>query len=561
MWFRLSVLGLLVFAPTAVAQDKETVSIDLAVTTPATSRFFSVPADKKFALKLSNVVPERTYKLVEEDRPQDVPKLTTNPVENCDKAADLLAAVLKGAGTELEVQKALADGAKFKDKAGNQCKDDPQIKTARALAPTLTFGDYTLAEGKVLRRTIKQGDTEWKIVVSTQGSQAAPSASDVDKLDRLRDVTDSHPSLIVMKCSYTAEKCATDSVFVNSDQVSTVIVTDVPKGKPLVVKVGAGEYFPCEEARFNFRRYTSSPDAIIIPLHMHRGWGGIFTSSMSSQQAEAGRRYGLDTCPSTGQPIESMAVTSAKTAPERATLEGTVRSEIAKLQGKTLSLDPRWNRVPTRRIIQSAPGLDEPEPDPEVPLFVRGRSEVLAVQFDFGGGDIKTVIVPIRYQRFWLDAGGFFVFSRHTDQSIQTETVSGSNPEKKRVTALNRQVSLDPNTGIVINVHPGNFPVLAVQFGIAANQGRLPSYFLGVGARARELGKRGLATIAVGVAMQQEDQFPLLQKGDELPADSARLQPTKKYGVTFPYISITLGFSFGGVSEKTDVRSSVTRSQ
>src|SRR5207247_1209004 len=128
-------------------------------------------------------------------------------------------------------------------------------------------------------------------------------------------------------------------------------------------------------------------------------------------------------------------VSTAKTTQERATLESTVRAELARMHGKTLSLDPRWNRIQTRKIMQ-ATGLEEPEPDPEVPLFVRGRSEVLAVQFDFGGGDIKTVIVPIQYQRFWLDAGGFFVFSRHTDQSIQTETVAGSNPEKKRVLAI-----------------------------------------------------------------------------------------------------------------------------
>jgi hypothetical protein len=74
----------------------------------------------------------------------------------------------------------------------------------------------------------------------------------------------------------------------------------------------------------------------------------------------------------------------------------------------------------------------------------------------------------------------------------------------------------------------------------------------------REIGKRGLATLAVGVAMQQEQQFPNLQFGEEYPSTSPLLKPTLKYGITFPYISISLGFSFGGVSEKSNVADRVT---
>jgi hypothetical protein len=532
-----------------VAVADETVTVDLNVASPATPRFFSIPANQPFSIKLTTVVPSKTYQIVEENRAVKIP-LVSNPTANCSKPDELAAFLTKDKQTEGDVATALQN-------ASVPGCSSQQLAAAKAAAPSATFTDYQLEEGKILRRTIRRDTVEWKIVVSTQGTSAPPTpAAQTDATDRLRDVTDKHPSLIVMKCSYAAEKCATESVFVNADQVSTVYITDVPKGKTLTVRVGAGEYFPCEDVRYNFQTYASSPDTIIIPIHMWRSGFSLF-ERMASQQAEAGHRYGLDICPSTGKPIEDTAVSTVKKESDRAALVDVVRRLNST---KPSSLDPRWVRAQSIVTSAKTSGTSEIPPDPEIPLFVRGRSEVAVAQFDFGGGDIKTFIIPVRYQRFWLDAGGFFVFARHTDQSIDTETISGSSPEKKKVLAIHREASTDPSTGIVINIHPGNYPVLALQFGISANQGRLPSYYLGVGARAREIGKRGLATIAVGLAMQQEAQFPFVEKGQEYLSDSSRLQPKQKYRFTFPYLSISLGFSFGGVSEKTDIKSAVTSS-
>jgi hypothetical protein len=239
-----------------------------------------------------------------------------------------------------------------------------------------------------------------------------------------------------------------------------------------------------------------------------------------------------------------------------------VKREVAKKnQREALHLDTKEKVAAVDTTI--LPTLADPRteefkapPIASLPLFLRGKAEVVEVQFAWEDGTRKTFTFPVFYQRFWLDAGGFFVFTRRTDQSIDTETIPGT-PEKQRLLAIRRDVSIEPTTGIVLNVHPGNFPILALQFGIAANQGHLPSYYLGLGIRAREIGKRGLATLGVGVAMQQEKQFPGLEFNHEYLSTSPLLQPTSKYGVTFPYISLSLGFSFGGVSEKTNVADSV----
>ncbi len=190
-------------------------------------------------------------------------------------------------------------------------------------------------------------------------------------------------------------------------------------------------------------------------------------------------------------------------------------------------------------------------------MLLRGKSEVVNVQFSFGDAEKKTFTVPIRYQRFWLDAGGFFVFARHVDEKLEFEDFTATQTTRT-VRRILKDTSTDPVTGIVVNIHPGNTPILAVQFGIAANQGRLPSYYLGLGVRAREVGKRGLATLGVGVAMQQENRFNLVEPGNTLSSDSPRLQPANKYGFN-PYLSISLGFSFGGVSEGTNVAAGVSR--
>ena len=291
----------------------------------------------------------------------------------------------------------------------------------------------------------------------------------------------------------------------------------------------------------------------------------MFGTEMAQQQAED--KYGLADCPSPG-PRPGQQPRSSGTASARK-----IAADLEKLE--YLANDPRVIEANAREaaaatgteptIILRDPTTQKdvtvvlPDPDPQVNLFMRGRSEVAAVQFDLGSGDVKTFIIPIRYQRFWLDAGGFFVFSRRTDQQLDAVVVPDSTPELKVVRAIRSETLIEPNTGIVINVHPGNYPVLAIQFGIAASQGRSPSYYLGLGLRAREIGKRGLATIAVGAAMQQEQQYPLMQVGDIVRSDSTLLQAKQRYGITFPYISISLGFSFGGVAEKTDVRAAVVR--
>lgn len=420
----------------------------------------------------------------------------------------------------------------------------------------LSFADYTIKAGETIQKTFKAvgEDTTWTVVITTQGGSAAatakaaakaasPVASDSPILDRLLNTTATQPDLVVGSCKYTDTTCAA-RIFINADQISTLTITDIPAGA-VTVRITAGEFYPCGAISYNIARFSQAPDTLIIPLHMRKGFLGIGSATVAGAEAEAASIYGLDWCPGSETVLRKKNMLS--------------RSDMTDIQYRDYIL----KRERPDQTVSRLSALEDPRthalkapPIASLPLFLRGRSQVVELQFAWDDGHSKTFTFPVVYQRFWLDAGGFFVFSRRTDQSIETQTITGT-PEMQKVLSIRRDVSIEPNTGIVINIHPGNFPILAFQFGIAANQGRLPSYYFGLGFRAREIGKRGLATLGLGVAMQQEQQFPGLHFGDTLPSTDPRLKAASKYGVTFPYLSLSLGFSFGGVSEKTNVADSV----
>ena len=284
---------------------------------------------------------------------------------------------------------------------------------------------------------------------------------------------------------------------------------------------------------------------------MKRNWFGIGSAGIDTATVEAASIYGLDWCPGTDQILQKQGLLRIDKDEDEYRLLVEKRESVTADHPLDAVPDPRTATI-------KAP------PIASLPLFLRGKSQVLEVQFAWQDGTRKTFAIPVVYQRFWLDAGGFFVFTRRSDESIVTETIPGTTgtppaPERQKYWRSTTPSRSSPGTGIVINIHPGNFPVLAFQFGIAANQTRLPSYYLGLGIRAREIGKRGLATIGIGAAMQQEQRFPHLVNGSEVPSTDNRLKPVNKYGVSFPYISLSLGFSFGGVSEKTNVADGVQR--
>lgn len=339
-------------------------------------------------------------------------------------------------------------------------------------------------------------------------------------LNRLLGLIDRQPDLITKECTW-AEGCKGDPIFVNGDHISTVYVTGIPasSGTPIRVTVSAGESLTdyCRNLNFNYSDLTGAHDVVAIPLYMrYRSPWPFVLASPHDRETFTRNLYGWidDPCKKANADKEL----------KRAIITGNGRAvEVA-----------------------------------AVPLVVTGRSQIVTIEFTSKDNLMhKTFVVPIRYQRYWLDAGGFFAFAQtKTEDLIKA---SGGTAGTVKVQQIRSLTDLNASTGIVVNIHPGNFPFIAYQFGIATQQQHLPSYYLGAGGRLREIGTRGLATFAAGIAAIQVDRFPGLRNfiAKDIDAGSPLLIPTRKYSFT-PYFSISLGFSFGGVSEKTDVSKTVT---
>jgi hypothetical protein len=591
------------------------VLVNLGVPDPATPRTYAVDPGS-FDIRLTNAIPNKKYEIVGEgvEAEAKVEVVTAAAAEACeatpaqvarilakilaelkakapaDKQADVkvteadIAKELKGnlgcIATQADVdaaQKTLdAENAKPTPDATKVKAAQDDLKAKKAQVDTLPklrdmfalkIGTFTLEKGALPKTFKAKGeDLTWPVVVTTQGGSAAvtaqaaakaasPIASDSPVLDRLLATTRDQPQNVVGTCDYSAITDCTARIFINADQISTLTITHIPAGK-VTVRVTGGEYFPCKAVEYNIASYESAPATLMVPMHMKKGFIGLGNRTVADAEAEAAAVYGIDWCPETDRSLKKKRMFGRESANSDYGIRVKDRENARR---KNRNLDPKSD---LRDLPDPRVELAKSPPIASLPLFLRGLSQEILIEFDWEGAPSKTFSIPVVYQRFWLDAGGFFVFTRRTDQSIVTSTVlnpdnTPSTPERQKVLAINRQTSFEPSTGIVINVHQGDFPILAYQFGISANQSRLPSYYLGIGIRAREIGKRGLATIGIGAAMQQETRFPLLENGSEIPSTDDRLKPVNKYGVTFPYISLSLGFSFGGVSEKTNVADSV----
>ncbi|MEO8380759.1 MAG: hypothetical protein ABI779_13935 [Acidobacteriota bacterium] len=430
-------------------------------------------------------------------------------------------------------EKDLDGAAKAAKKAlKDDCKDKPVAKDEEISAKitgltTFDVGSYPVTATTDLTLSISRVGRKWPVVIQPSRTKAELDVAKTaaSNVKGLNDILNRQNSADTVKHCIWKDPCDATPVYINADHVGIAYITGIPADAS-VVRVSAGEHFTdCGVLDSNYRSFTEGHDTIVVPLVMRSAFTGKITLAKSRNQ------YGLQAYGLIDRPVK----------------EGDLASLCVENAQSLFTSRRASSQMTTYRI-----GDDE---FPSVPLMLRGKSELVTVEIVQAGGR-RTFQIPIRYQRFWLDAGGFFAFSRHMDEDLIKEPAETG---KVKVTQVRENKDVNPSTGIVVNIHPGNYPYYAWQFGIAAQQNRLPSYYLGVGLRAREIGKHSLATVAVGLAAVQSNRFNGLhldtQADDSrsivLPSDSPLLTPSPKYTIE-PYISISLGFSFGGVSDRPD---------
>lgn len=181
--------------------------------------------------------------------------------------------------------------------------------------------------------------------------------------------------------------------------------------------------------------------------------------------------------------------------------------------------------------------------DQNINFLTRGESPSLQIYLKTDT-EVKTIEVPIRYQRWFVDTGGILIFSTLNDQELIKKTDGG----KTTVTGTRKHDKLTPETGAVLDFYPANYPQWAFQFGLVSNGDRQPSYFIGSGYRLRELGSRALATVSAGFIARQTLRFPDLVTSP--PPASNGDDPAQKGISTYRlggYIALSFGFKFGDI--------------
>jgi len=322
--------------------------------------------------------------------------------------------------------------------------------------------------------------------------QTPPMLTDADKaaikklLDEAVVKSGDQPTRIV--CSASSFSCSPAAVFISAASISIIEITDLKATQSLTVRLTTGETDDEGKALTVRRDYAagSLPDKILVAVHRARRFRKTYDGSRRSSSVYA-----------------------------------PVKEFLSKQSNSSAALAE----------------------DPSIAFIALGRSSTLSIQLSIDGQEPQTMVATLNYQRWFVDMGGFITFGFATDQELALEEVQ---PGQVQVLKKRRTDKLVPGTGIVLNFHPANYPAIALQFGLATSVDRAASYFAGAGYRLRELGPRTLATFAVGLAATQVKRFPDVRVGDIRPSTAPEVTTGKSRYTFGPYLSLSLGFSFGG---------------
>jgi len=295
-----------------------------------------------------------------------------------------------------------------------------------------------------------------------------------------------------ISCSAKDGTCNPLAVFISGASISTIKVTDINATKALRVRLSAGEVDQTDgKPIFVERSYTKQnglPDKLLIAIHRARGFDATYHKAPPQFLDNVQKLFGM-------KPSTTVFVPAGDSA------------------------------------------------DPAIAFVSLSKSDILGVQLTIDDADPTTLFIPVSYQRWFVDMGGFLTFSPISDQELATSDAGSGNV---RIDKKRRKDRLLPATGIVLNFHPANYPGLATQFGLATSVDRSASYYLGLGYRLRELGPRTLATFSAGIAATQVKRFPDVKVGDIRAGTSDAITKGENRYAFGPFLSISLGFSFGG---------------
>ena len=312
-----------------------------------------------------------------------------------------------------------------------------------------------------------------------------PSAAELqNRIDKLSQIAGKVPTTEIT-CGVTDLKCTPTEIYIGAASVSKITITTgvTAPNHQLTVEVSAGEISRDKSVGriCATKTFRSAPDKVVISIHKARSMSPTYASLSISELLGSAKNGGGGCSEQFGD-------------------------------------------------------------DQNISFLTRGESPSLQILLRTET-EVKTIEVPIKYQRWFVDTGGILIFSSLNDQELIKKTDSG----KTTVTGTRKHDKLTPETGAVLDFYPANYPQWAFQFGLVSNGDRQPSYFIGTGYRLRELGAKALATVSAGLIARQTLRFPDLVTSPTPPASNGD-DPAQKGVSTYRlggYIAVSFGFKFG----------------
>lgn len=159
------------------------------------------------------------------------------------------------------------------------------------------------------------------------------------------------------------------------------------------------------------------------------------------------------------------------------------------------------------------------------------------------------ITIPLRYERWHVESGGFYAFSWARNEELVTSTTTVSGEAKTLVRERRVGDRLGPSTGVTFVFYKSDYPEIGLEFGTATSSGSPTSYYFGLVDRLLGIGDRAALTISGGLSRVGVRRYPGAipdgpEKGVYDPTDARLTGRTKD--LFKPYLAIGFGVSLGG---------------
>lgn len=379
---------------------------------------------------------------------------------------------------------------------------------------------------------------------STVGDQIADAQKQIAKLitenenDALAELRKTTGFSRVVRCVFSESPsglACSPGARISAAEVSEIVISNLPSGRRIAVTAYSADEIPPGFA---------SPKEKTLRAKNH-----TFGCPLSKDGTDPQEALACDQVAYTADSVDQVVVALYKgraLLPQYGGIFGRTENAARRLRGPNLDLPAEGARKALEEAGEVNLGVRK-----GLAILVSGKAAQIYVQVKVEEDEdpeatptIVSAEIPIGYERWGFETGGFFAISRLTDQVLVQEPVTETSDVK--ILRIDDADNYSQESGLFLNFIPRNYPLWGWGIGFSPDSSRPLSIYAGPTLRLRSFGQRAVANISAGMAMRSIKRFPGLTEGNNYPATSPLLAGRQEYQIK-PYVLLQLGFSFGPI--------------